>query len=78
MKKITKMLSGNLPLSLRKLVVGLVFVVGVKVEDTLDEVLAEHFWIFLQQQMEQAVFTQTETEGGRHFGLITLPFFNTK
>lgn len=30
-------------------------------EDALDEVLAEHFWVLLQQQVEKAVFTQTGT-----------------
>lgn len=50
------------PLTLRELVVGLVFVVGVEVEDALYEVLAEHFRVLLQQQVEQAVFTQTGTE----------------
>ena len=37
------------------------FAVGVEVEDALDEVLAEHFWVLLQQQVEKAVFTQTGT-----------------
>lgn len=46
-----------LPVSLRELVVGLVFAVGVEVENALDEVLAEHLWVLLQQQVEQAVFT---------------------
>lgn len=32
-------------------------VVGVEVEDALNEVLAEHFWVLLQQQVQQAVFT---------------------
>lgn len=47
-----------LPLTLRKLVVQLVFAVGVEVEDALNEVLAEHFWVLLEQHMEQTVFTQ--------------------
>jgi len=38
-----------------------VFVVGVEVEDALNEVLAEHFWVLFQQQVEQAVLTQTGT-----------------
>lgn len=32
-------------------------------EDALDEVLAEHFRALLQQQVEEAVFAQTETGG---------------
>lgn len=51
--------SSGLPLGLRELVVRLVFAVGVEVEDALDEVLAEHFWVLLQQQVDEAVFTQT-------------------
>lgn len=50
-----------LPLTLRELVVRLVFVVGIKVEDALDEVHAEHFRVLLQQQVDQTVFTQTGT-----------------
>lgn len=41
-------LTRNLPLALRELVVQLMFAVGVKVEDALNEVLAKHFWVFLQ------------------------------
>lgn len=29
-------------------------------EDALNEVLAEHFWVLLQQQVEQAVFSETK------------------
>lgn len=53
---------------MRELVVGLVFGVGVEVEDALDKVLAEHFWVLFQQQVEQAVFTQTEIGNRRHLG----------
>lgn len=35
--------------TLRELVVGFVFTVGVEVEYALDEVLTEHFWVLLQQ-----------------------------
>lgn len=47
-----------LPLGLRELVVRLVLAVGVEVEDALDEVLAEHFRVLLQQQVDEAVFAQ--------------------
>lgn len=53
------------PLTLGELVVGLVFAVGVEVEDALDEVLAEHLRVLLQQQVEEAVLTQTATAGRR-------------
>ena len=59
-----------LPLTLRELVVGLVFVVGIEVEDALDEVHAEHFWVLLQQQVNQTVFTQTGRGNRQHLGLI--------
>ena len=49
-----------IPLTLRELVVRLVFGVGVEEENTLNEVLAEHFRVLLQQQVEQAVFTETD------------------
>lgn len=48
------------PLTLSELVVGLVLVVGVEVEDALDEVLAEHLRVLLQQQVKEAVLTQSE------------------
>lgn len=60
-RKLEKFEFKCLPLTLRKLVVGLVFVVGVEVEDALNEVLAEHFFVLLQQQMKQTVFTQAGT-----------------
>lgn len=41
-------------------------------EDALDEVLAEHFRVLLQQQVEQAVFTQTGTGNRRRLGWIIL------
>lgn len=50
-----------LPLTLREPVVGLVFVVVAEVEDALNKVLAKHFWVVLQQHLDQAVFTQTGT-----------------
>lgn len=53
-------LSGVIPLALGGFVVGLVFCVGVEMEDALNEVLAEHFWVLLQQQVEQAVFSETK------------------
>lgn len=53
-------LSGVIPLALGEFVVGLVFCVGVEMEDALNEVLAEHFWVLLQQQVEQAVFSETK------------------
>lgn len=34
--------------------------VRVEVEDAFDEVLAEHFWALLQQEVKQAVFTQAK------------------
>lgn len=37
----------GLPLRLIELVVRLVLAEGVEVEDALDEVLAEHFWVLL-------------------------------
>lgn len=40
-------------------------VVGVEVEDALNEVLAEHFWALLQQQVQQTVFTQANTRNSR-------------
>lgn len=52
---------------MRELVVGLVFAVGVEVEDALNEVLAEHLRVLLEQQVEQAVFTQTETGNKNNF-----------
>lgn len=53
-------LSGVIPFALGEFVVGLVFCVGVEMEDALNEVLAEHFWVLLQQQVEQAVFSETK------------------
>lgn len=53
-------LSGVIPLALGEFVVGLVFCVGVEMEDALNEVLAEHFWVLFQQQVEQAVFSETK------------------
>lgn len=53
------------PVVLGELVVGLVFAVGVEVEDALDEVLAEHLRVLLQQQVEEAVLTQTATASRR-------------
>lgn len=58
-------LPGVLPLTFREHVVGCVFAVGVKVEDALNEMLAEHFWVLLQQHVEQTVFTQTGTQEER-------------
>lgn len=58
---------GFLPLTLRELVVGLVLGVGVEVEDALDEMLAEHFWVLLQQPVQQTVFTQAGTGNDRLF-----------
>lgn len=40
-------------------------VVGVEVEDALNEVLAEHFWALLQQQVQETVFTQANTRNSR-------------
>lgn len=60
---------------MRELVVGLVFVIGVEVEDALNEVLAEHFWVLLQKQVEQAVFTQTGTRNRRFKFDIMVDFF---
>ena len=45
-------------------------VVRAEVEDALDEVLAEHFRVLLQQQVEQAVFTQAGTGNRRRLGWI--------
>lgn len=53
------------PVALGELVVGLVFAVGVEVEDALDKVLAEHLRVLLQQQVEEAVLTQTATASRR-------------
>lgn len=50
----------TLPLTLRELIVGLVLVVGVKVEDALNKVLTEHFGVLLEQQVDEAVFTQAK------------------
>lgn len=55
---------------MRELVVGLVLAVGVEVEDALDEVLVQHFWVLLQQQVEKAVFTQTGAGNRVCLGLI--------
>lgn len=51
----------QVPFTLRELVVQRVFVVRVEVEDALNEVLAEHLRVLLEQPMKQAVFTQTAT-----------------
>lgn len=53
------------PVALGELVVGLVFAVGVEVEDALDKVQAEHLRVLLQQQVEEAVLTQTVTASRR-------------
>lgn len=50
------------PVALGELVVGLVLGVGVEVEDGLDEVLAEHLRVVLQQQVQQAVLTQAAAQ----------------
>ncbi len=55
---------------MRELVVGLVFTVGVEVKDALDKMLTEQIRVLLQQQVEQAVFTQTGTGNKRNAGLI--------
>ena len=49
----------SVPVGLREVVVGLVFPVFVEVEDALDEVLAEHGRVLLQQQVDQTELTQT-------------------
>lgn len=47
------------PLRLREPVVFLVLLVGVEVEDALDEMLREHQRVLLQQQVHQAVLAET-------------------
>lgn len=49
------------PLCLWESVVFLVLLVGVEVEDALDEVLREHQRV-LQQQVHQAVLTKTSQQ----------------
>lgn len=53
------------PVALGELVVGLVLGVAVEVEDGLDEVLAEHLRVVLQQQVQQAVLTQAAKQDTR-------------
>lgn len=60
---------------MRELVVRLVFTVGIEVENALDEVLAEHFWVLLKQEVEQAVFTQTGTGNRRFIFDVMVDFF---
>lgn len=50
------------PLCLWEPVVFLVFLIGIEVEDALDEVLREHQRVLLQQQVHQAVLAETSPQ----------------
>lgn len=56
----------HVPFSLREFIIFLVFLIRVEVEDALNEVLGEHERALLKQQINQAIFTETNNKKQIH------------